>query len=163
MLFPCKESISVIIPVYNGGPRFRKCLLSLKSSVPPPQEIIVVADGDTDGSWRVAEEFGTQVLRMPVSRGPARARNLGASKARGNILFFVDADVTIPPEAVTLVATAFKDDFELAALFGSYDDRPSENNFLSQYKNLFHHYVHQQKNLSPQVSFPRPPSDPLKR
>ncbi len=37
----------------------------------------------------------------------------------------------------------FKADPDLAALIGSYDDEPSETNFLSQYKNLFHHYVHQ--------------------
>jgi len=32
---------------------------------------------------------------------------------------------------------------DVAAVFGSYDDAPAEPNFLSQYKNLFHHYVHQ--------------------
>ena len=140
---PSPLTISVIIPVRDGGSKFRKCLSSLAEVVPPPTEIIVVADGDTDGSWRVAEEFGTKVLRIPKSQGPARARNLGAQNAHGNILFFIDADVMIPPDAVRQIEAAFNNDPQLVALFGSYDEEPGEDNFLSQYKNLFHHYVHQ--------------------
>jgi GT2 family glycosyltransferase len=136
-------TISVIIPVHNGGTKFQRCLSSVTGSVPSPKEIIVVADGDTDGSWRVAEELGLQVLRIPTPGGPARARNMGAHAAKGDILFFVDADVTIPKDAVSQVMTAFHQDSALSAVFGSYDDEPFETNFLSQYKNLFHHYVHQ--------------------
>jgi glycosyltransferase involved in cell wall biosynthesis len=119
------------------------CLQNLAASNPAPEEVIVVSDGDSDGSWRVAEQFGAQVMRIPTPEGPARARNLGARAAKGDILFFFDADVAIPQDAVSRVAAAFQDNPELAALFGSYDDDPFESNFLSQYKNLFHHYVHQ--------------------
>jgi len=78
--------------------------------------------------------------------GPAGARNLGARSAKGDILFFVDADVTIPRDAMSQMAAAFQGDPESAAVFGSYDDEPFETNFLSQYKNLLHHYVHQTAN-----------------
>ncbi len=143
-MLPLTElTISVIIPVHNGGEKFRQCLASLAEATPPPVEIIVVADGDTDGSWQVAQAFGAKVIRTAKPGGPARARNLGAREARGDILFFVDADVLIRPNAVAQVTTAFEREPELAALFGSYDDTPAATNFLSQYKNLFHHYVHQ--------------------
>ncbi|MGH7457305.1 MAG: glycosyltransferase family 2 protein, partial [bacterium] len=135
--------VSIIIPVYNGGASFRGCLLGLTQAAPQPTEIIVVADGDTDGSSRLAEEFGAKVLRTPIAGGPARARNLGAREAVGDILFFVDADVVIPRDALAQIAAAFRSDPNLAALIGSYDDMPAARNFLSQYKNLFHHYVHQ--------------------
>jgi glycosyltransferase involved in cell wall biosynthesis len=138
-----KWTISVIIPVYNGGENFRKCLESLGATVPPPHEIIVIGDGDTDGSWKLAEEFGAQVLRIPVRRGPAHARNLGAKIARGDILFFIDADVSISPDAIGKIIDAFQRQSDLTALFGSYDDHPGVTNFLSLYKNLFHHYIHQ--------------------
>ncbi len=138
-----KPAISVIIPVHNGGVNFRRCLSGLAAAVPPPSEIIVVADGGTDGSWRLAEEFDTQVLRMPVPEGPARARNLGARTAQGDLLFFIDADVALPPDAIGQVVDAFEREPELTAVFGSYDDAPAATNFLSQYKNLLHHYVHQ--------------------
>ncbi|HXX35441.1 MAG TPA: glycosyltransferase [Thermodesulfobacteriota bacterium] len=140
---PSQLTISVIIPVRDGGPGFRRCLQGVTEAAPASTEIIVVADGDTDGSWHVAEEFGVKVLRNDKPQGPARARNLGARTAQGDVLFFLDADVVIHPDAIVLVEMAFRNDPQLAALFGSYDDEPGEGNFLSQYKNLFHHYVHQ--------------------
>jgi len=143
MSFPAEPTISVIIPVHNGGENFRKCLSALIEAEPPANEIIVVADGDTDGSGRLAEGFGAQVLITPTPGGPARARNLGARTAWGDILFFVDADVAIPPDALGQITAAFSREPYLAAVFGSYDDTPAATNFLSQYKNLFHHYVHQ--------------------
>jgi glycosyltransferase involved in cell wall biosynthesis len=138
-----EPTISVIIPVHNGGENFRRCLSASTEADPSPNEIIVVADGDTGGSGRLAEELGAQVLRTPTPGGPARARNLGARIAHGDILFFVDADVTIPPDAISQITAAFRSEPDLAAVFGSYDDTPAATNFLSQYKNLFHHYVHQ--------------------
>jgi GT2 family glycosyltransferase len=139
-------SVSVIVPVHNGGENFRRCLGSLKESHLRPIEIIVVADGDTDGSSQVAKEFGVQVSRFPSSGGPGRARNLGAAIAQGELLLFIDADVTVPPNVIGQVAGVFARKPCVDAIIGSYDDEPAEPNFLSQYRNLLHHYVHQQGN-----------------
>ncbi len=136
-------SISVIIPVYNGGEILCQSLSAISASLERPQEVIVVADGDTDNSWQVATDWGAKVIRVKEKGGPAQARNLGASEAQGDILFFVDADVTIAPDTINQVRLAFAKDDSLAALIGSYDDTPGASNFLSQYKNLFHHYTHQ--------------------
>ena len=136
-------SLSVIIPVYNGGEKFRRCLASLTASPREADEIIVVADGDTDDSYLLAKAFANHVFRLPSTQGPARARNFGAAQARGQILLFIDADVMVPPQLIEMVRRAFKGQPEIDALFGSYDDEPSEPNFLSQYRNLLHHYVHQ--------------------
>ncbi|NBD17297.1 MAG: glycosyltransferase [Cyanobacteria bacterium] len=135
--------ISIVIPVYNGGANFQRCLASVTDSLTSADEVIVVADGDTDGSWQVAEAFGAKVLQLPISGGPARARNIGAQTAQGNLLFFMDADVTLHPQTLGLVKQEFERTPNLAALIGSYDDEPGADNFLSQYKNLFHHYTHQ--------------------
>ncbi|MBE9041450.1 glycosyltransferase family 2 protein [Oscillatoriales cyanobacterium LEGE 11467] len=141
-------TISIVIPVYNGGKAFYKCLSSLQAVICDPEaisphEIVVVSDGDTDGSWQLAEQFGAKVIRCATSRGPARARNIGARAATGDIVFFVDADVTVYPETIGRVVQEFERAPDLAALIGSYDDAPGAHNFLSQYKNLFHHYTHQ--------------------
>ena len=141
-------SVSIIIPVYKSGEKFRKCLASVAAVVKAPHEIIVVSDGADDDSWKDAEELAVQVVRLRNNGGPGRARNFGAKAAKGGILFFVDSDVTVPPDAVDLVAAAFQEEPEVAAIIGSYDEQPAEGNFLSQYKNLFHHYVHQQGDSS---------------
>lgn len=135
--------ISIVIPVHNGGESFCQCLASLAEVKTDFHELIVVADGAADESWRVAEQWGACVIRLPQAGGPARARNIGASAARGDILFFVDADVQVHAETIQKVAIAFQQDEHLAALIGSYDDAPGATNFLSQYRNLLHHYTHQ--------------------
>jgi glycosyltransferase involved in cell wall biosynthesis len=110
---------------------------------PAPEEIIIVADGEGDGSWRAAREVGLNVIRLEDSGGPAVARNAAARAAKGEILFFIDADCTAHANVVGKVKHAFAEDPELAALIGSYDDSPSEKDWLSQYRNLLHHYTHQ--------------------
>ncbi|MFZ1029152.1 MAG: glycosyltransferase family 2 protein [Limnoraphis robusta] len=141
-----KLTISIIIPVYNGGEKFQRCLESLTKTSLNPNEVIVVADGDTDGSHALAEKFGAKVFRLPKAGGPARARNLGAKAATGDIVFFVDADVEIYPDTIEKVVKTFTNEPNLSALIGSYDDAPGADNFLSQYRNLFHHYTHQTGN-----------------
>lgn len=134
---------SVIIPVRNGGLKFRQCLISVTKALLPSTELIVVSDGSEKGDCQVAGEWGAKVLEIPQPQGPARARNLGAQNAKGDILFFMDADVVIPPDSIHKIEASFRNDPQLTALFGSYDETPFEKNFLSQYKNLFHHYIHQ--------------------
>jgi GT2 family glycosyltransferase len=141
-----QPSLSIIIPVYNGGPAFRRSLDSVVAHADASVEIIVVVDGGgaRDESEAYARQLGAHVLCMPHNRGPARARNVGAQVAKGEILFFVDADVTIQADTIALVQQMFRLNSDLDALIGSYDDQPGAANFLSQYKNLLHHYTHQQ-------------------
>jgi GT2 family glycosyltransferase len=140
---PSDLLISVIIPVHRGGKAFSQCLASLKNSRLFPSEVIIVVDGEDNQSYRVAEGFGAKLLQLKSNRGPATARNRGAEVAKGDILLFIDADVTIQPDTLEKIVSVFQNDPDLAALMGSYDDRPGASNFLSQYKNLFHHYNHQ--------------------
>ena len=138
-----RTAISVIVPVYNGCTTFRDCLAGLARTDPAPDEVIVVADADTDESRMNAAEFGARVIVLDSCSGPAAARNAGAHHARGNILLFVDADVVLHQDALSEVARAFAGVPKPAAVFGSYDDEPLAKSFISQYKNLLHHYVHQ--------------------
>ena len=137
--------VSVIVPVYNGGADFARCLDALLASPPAPGwELIVVDDGSTDRSAATAHAAGALVVSSPGPRGgPGAARNAGAAVARGEFLFFVDADVLVRPDTIARVVEAFRAEPAIAALFGSYDDAPAARNVVSQYKNLFHHYVHQ--------------------
>jgi glycosyltransferase involved in cell wall biosynthesis len=136
-------SVSIVTPVFNGGENFRRTLVSIKKCATTAIELIVVIDGGGDTSEQDAQEFGAKVVSLPDTGGPARARNRGAAIAQGDILFFVDADVTLHSDTVVRIQKIFEQQPDLAALIGSYDDAPGATNFLSQYKNLFHHYTHQ--------------------
>jgi GT2 family glycosyltransferase len=135
--------VSVIIPVFNGGSAFIKCLDSVLCCTPPPLEIIVVADGESDGSWRYAISKEIRPLLLENRGGPAHARNEGARIARGDILLFLDADVIVKPDIICQVADFFARNPLYAAVIGSYDDCPTEQDIVSQYRNLLHHFVHQ--------------------
>ena len=83
------------------------------------------------------------MLTSERRRGPAHARNRGAEAATGDVLLFIDADCVAAPDAVARVRAAFAADPSLNVLVGSYDDAPGDRAFLSQYRNLLHHYTHQ--------------------
>ena len=138
--------VSVIVPVLNGGEQLEQCLDAIGRSNYSNFELIVVDDGSTDRSAEIAHRYADIVVQMPRRQGPASARNAGAARARGSVLLFVDADVVIPPSLLRRVARKFEADAELDAVFGSYDDSPGDAGFISQFKNLFHHYVHQTAN-----------------
>jgi GT2 family glycosyltransferase len=139
-----EQQLSIIVPVGGDGVGFDRCLASLGRLDPQPEEIIVVIDGIGAAFAEMAGEIGATAITLDEPRGPAVARNRGARAARGTLLLFVDADVEPKIDVVAKVVETFERQPELAALIGSYDDRPAHPAFLSQYRNLLHHWVHQQ-------------------
>ncbi len=137
--------VSVIIPVYNARDVLERCLEALFTSTYRDFECIVVDDGATDNSLELARKFPTRIVSVPLGPlGPAHARNLGAAAACGSILFFVDADVALHPGALAAAVATYEREPNVVAVFGSYDDNPESMDFVSQYKNLLHHFIHQQ-------------------
>jgi mycofactocin system glycosyltransferase len=87
--------VTVVVPV-RDRPRQ---LARLLSALPPALPVLVVDDGSADpGPTRaVASEFGARLLRHPVSRGPAAARNTGLARVRTELVAFLDSDVVPVP------------------------------------------------------------------
>lgn len=87
------QSVSVVIPCYNGAPFLRETIESALAQTVPPLEVIVVDDGSTDDSAALAESFGepVRVIRQP-NQGESVARNRGIDEARGEWIAFLDAD-----------------------------------------------------------------------
>lgn len=135
--------VSVIVPVVAADDGFARCLASLARLDPPCADLVVALDGGDPEAAALASGAGAQVVRLTERRGPAAARNAGARVARGEVLFFIDADVTLPRDAIARVVAAFDARPGCDAVIGSYDDAPGASNFLSQYKNLAHHFIHQ--------------------
>src|SRR5215213_721839 len=136
-------ALSVLVPVHNGGAHLARCLEALRSSDLKGYEVIVVDDGSDDGSGDVARARGFEVVRLDARRGPAAARNAGARRARAGVLLFLDSDVLARADTLARVEAFFREHAEVSALFGSYDDAPDAQGFVSQYKNLAHHFIHQ--------------------
>ncbi len=89
--------ISIIIPVYNEGKAIGRCLESLAGQTLKPKEIILIDDGSSDKTLEVLSQFRIHNSELRIikqlHRGAGAARNLGVSKATGDILVFMDADM----------------------------------------------------------------------
>jgi len=103
-VFQRKLKISVIIPVYNREEHLKASLLALsKQEIPSNEyEIIVVDDGSTDQSAKIALEGGAIVVQTSHV-GPGAARNAGMAKATGDLIAFLDADILVKPDYLQLL------------------------------------------------------------
>ena len=138
-----KPKISVIVPVYNAEETLGATLEALFSSSYDDYEVILVDDASSDRSIEIAGKHDCRILRQEENSGPSAARNRGAREANGEILFFTDSDVTVLPETIGKIARRFEERPEFSAIIGSYTiDTPCKD-FLSTFKNLVHHYTHQ--------------------
>lgn len=135
--------VSVIIPVFNGERTVKACLESVFQSEYGSFEVIVVDDGSTDHSARIAYQFPCRVMRMEKNAGAAAARNRGAAVSLGEILFFLDADIIVEKNTLQQIVETFHSRPDISALFCSYQKNTLPSNFFSTYKNLVHHYTHQ--------------------
>lgn len=87
------KTATAILAVYNGALTLPACLDSLLNQT-MPSEIIVVDDGSTDGTLKILRQYPKIKVLKQSHAGPALARNLGSRHAKGQILLFVDADMT---------------------------------------------------------------------
>jgi len=141
--------MSVIVPVHENLHDLDRCLQALSEGTRRPDEIIIVDDASSSDLTPTANRYGARLVRLSGRpQGPAHARNVGALWASGDILVFIDADVAVHSDTLARMAQHLNHP-EIDAVFGSYDDQPAVPTVVSRYKNLLHHYVHQ--NASPEA------------
>lgn len=116
---PMEPRVSVVIPVFDGELYLAETIESVLAQTRRVFEIILVDDGSTDDSARVASSFVETVqYYYQAHAGPASARNRGIEMARGNFLAFLDADDLWAPDKVEKQLAAFEDDPALDMVFG---------------------------------------------
>ena len=111
--------ISIIITVYNCELYLAEAVESVLAQTYRPIEIIVVDDGSTDGSAKVAQDFGPSVGYFHQSNsGAGAARNCGVALSKGDFLAFFDADDIWAVEKLSLQMAVFQDNPGVDFVFG---------------------------------------------
>lgn len=134
--------LTLVMPTISWEEPFGSCIRAALAGLGPQDDAIVVFDGapPPPPGWLLHSRAAR--LNTGQRSGPASARNLAARQARGAILLFVDADVELHADAIERIRARFAADPALAALFGSYDDRPAAPGLVSRFRNLLHHHTH---------------------
>ena len=109
----------------------------------------MVDDGSTDDTGLLSRQKGATVFRLPKQSGPASARNFwGLNMQMEKYFSLIDSDVVVR-RGIHIVncSEITAPSLKLLVVFGSYDDEPAEVNFISQYRNMFHHFHHQHSDM----------------
>ena len=112
------RGVTVIVPAYNERESLADTIRSLRSQTVPPDEIIVVDDGSTDGTGDLARSLGATTIRPPKNTGSkAGAQNFALGRVGTELTMAIDADTTLAPDAIEKLLPAF-DDANVAAACG---------------------------------------------
>jgi len=114
-----EPSVSLVIPAHNEQDHIADCLDALLSQDFSGQmEVIVVNDGSTDDTARIASRYPVTLLDLKKNLGKARALNVGIKKAKGDIIIFSDSDSVMDKSAVRLLAECLLDRPDAHAVAG---------------------------------------------
>ena len=92
----CWPKVSVIVCTFNGSRTLSECLESLLRLEYPNYEVIIVNDGSTDATAKIAHSYGFRVITTE-NQGLASARNTGLRAATGEIVAYIDDDAYPDP------------------------------------------------------------------
>lgn len=115
-------SFSIVVPLYNKFYMIQNCLESITNQTRPPEEIIIVNDGSTDGSLEVAHQFKCQHSELEIiiidqdNAGVSAARNKGVSVSSYELICFLDADDEWQPNFLQVMEDLIVD-FQDAVLY----------------------------------------------
>jgi glycosyltransferase involved in cell wall biosynthesis len=155
--------ISVIIPCYNAADTLDECLEALGKNDLTNVEVIIVDDASTDNTAELikkAESFDERILYIPKKKrsGPGAARNRGLILATCPYLFFLDADIVLPDQAIHWIRETFdiySHQEQVAGVLGTYSEKVPFGNFSTNFKNLYTCYLyHMTDTFSPFIHTP---------
>lgn len=121
--------ISIIIPIYNAEKFLPECLDSVLCQDFPSFELLLIDDGSTDASGKIADRYATKDSRIAVvhqpNAGVSEARNRGLALARGEYIAFIDADDRVSPTYLSHFLP-FESDLAIAGILLLYDNSGKE-------------------------------------
>jgi phosphatidylinositol alpha-1,6-mannosyltransferase len=109
--------VSVIIPCHNHARELQKTLESLSNQTIQIKQVIVVDDGSSDNPEAITQKFTDllpmQFIHLANNSGAPFARNRGAESASGKFIMFLDADITLKPQAIKTLYQALVNNPEI--------------------------------------------------
>ncbi|HLC89171.1 MAG TPA: glycosyltransferase [Candidatus Nanoarchaeia archaeon] len=132
--------ISVIIPAHNEENYIKKTLHSLKQQTYQNYETIVVANGCTDQTEELVKKRAHEKLRLlSLPRANVSvARNAGALNAKGQILFFLDADTALEQDSLQKINEQFTEKYSVATTLVQPDEDKLKYKLAMGFKNFYH-------------------------
>jgi glycosyltransferase involved in cell wall biosynthesis len=135
------RTVSVIIPAHNSARTLRACLTSAFQQSHPAVEVVVVDDASTDDTAAIAAEFDCRLVRLSANGGVSAARNAGAAAGSGQVLFFLDSDGALHPDAVAAAVAELDAHPECGCVVGIYDPWPLiDDGPIERYRTLHTHW-----------------------
>ncbi len=133
--------VSVVIPNYNYAKTLALCLESVFAQTLRPYEVIVSDDASTDASPEIAARYPCLLLRAERNGGVSAARNAGVLASSGEILFFVDSDEALEPDAIEQAVRLLRADPTLGCVHGIIAPEPLiDDGPVEWYRTLHAHH-----------------------
>ena len=111
------SKVSIVVPIYNTAKYLEKCLDSIINQSYQNLEIILINDGSTDNSGKIAEKYAKKDPRIVVihqkNQGQSTARNIGLKRASGDFIGFIDGDDEITPDFIEKLVNATSENTSL--------------------------------------------------
>jgi len=136
--------VSVIIPCYNHSHYLPVAIESVLKQTYSPLEIIVVDDGSTDSTKKVAQSYDKVIYVYQNNQGLSASRNTGIRKSKGAYLLFLDADDWLYPDAIKINVGYLQQQKNAAYVSGAYDMFNESKNITTAHKREIpaHHYMY---------------------
>lgn len=135
------KKVSVIIPMYNVEKYIEKCVMNIVNQNYSNIEIVLIDDGSTDNTFEISKKLEEKFTCVKVygqeNKGVSAARNYGIFKSTGELIYFVDADDELLPNAIKKMVYIFEN-YDVDVVRGKYlkDGKifEKEENIIKKYK-----------------------------
>ena len=132
--------ISIVIPCHNSERSLKQCLDSVfLINCTANYEVIIVDDASGDQTVAIAKNYPCRIFTLRSNNGAAYARNYGAKEAIGELLVFIDSDVVVKSDILTLFLGNYSRD-QVDGVVGFFAESNPYSDYFSQYKSLYCYY-----------------------
>ncbi|MFQ5887643.1 MAG: glycosyltransferase family 2 protein [Candidatus Hydrothermarchaeales archaeon] len=137
------------MPNHNGSATIGKCIQAALSSNYENFEIIVVDDASEDDSVNIIRRLPCKLICLDEHTGASKARNVGALKSRGDILFFTDSDCLLLENTLAVAVKTLSEIGGKVMVGGTYTVLPYDKNFFSLFQSVFINFSETKKIKNP--------------